>query len=50
MSSVVTEAVAERLAGEQPSRTRAFYAAFAAAVAAGALTYKLLRSEPSRGE
>jgi hypothetical protein len=44
MSSVVTEAVAQRLAGEQPSRTRAFYAAFAAAVAAGTLVYTLLRS------
>jgi hypothetical protein len=46
MSSVVTDAVAQRLAGEQPSRTHAFYAAFAAAVAAGTLVYKALRSEP----
>ena len=46
MSSVVTDAVAQRLAGEQPSRTRALLTAFAAAVAAGALVYKALRSEP----
>ena len=46
MSSVVTDAVAQRLAGEQPSRTRAFYAAFAAAAVAGTLVYKVLRSEP----
>ena len=44
MSSVVTEAAAQRLAGEQPSRPRAFFAAFIAGVAAGSLVYKLLRS------
>ena len=46
MSSIVTDAVAQRLAEEQPSRTHPFYAAFAAAVAAGTLVYKALRSEP----
>jgi hypothetical protein len=50
MSSAVTEAVTQRLAGDRPSRTRAFYTACAAAVAAGTLTYKLLRSEPGRRE
>jgi hypothetical protein len=44
VSSVLTETAAERLAGDQPSRPRAFVAAAAAAVAAGVLVYRLLRS------
>ena len=34
----------KRLAGEQPSRTRAFLTASVVALTAGVLTYKLLRS------
>lgn len=44
MSSVVTDAAAQRLAGEQPSRPRAFVAAVVTGVAAGVIVYKLLRS------
>jgi hypothetical protein len=44
VSSAVEEAAAQRLAGEKPSRTRSFVAAAAAAVAAGTLVYRLLRS------
>ncbi len=44
VSSLVTEAAVQRLAGEQPSRTRAALTAAAAAVVAGTLVYKLLRS------
>jgi hypothetical protein len=44
MASLATETAAKRLAGERPSRTRAFLAASVVAVGAGVLTYKLLRS------
>jgi hypothetical protein len=44
VSSVVTDAAAQRLAGEQPTRPRAFFASVVAGVAAGVLVYKLLRS------
>ncbi len=44
VSSLVTEAAAQRLAGEQPSRARAALTAAAAAAVAGTLVYKLLRS------
>jgi hypothetical protein len=41
---MATQTAAKRLAGERPSRTRAFLAAVVAAAGAGVLTYKLLRS------
>jgi hypothetical protein len=50
MTSVAAEAAAERLAGERPSRPRAFLAACAAAAAAGVVVYKLLRSGGQGGE
>jgi hypothetical protein len=47
VTGTVAEAAAERLAGGRPSRTRALTAAAVAAVAAGTIVYRLLRS---RGE
>jgi hypothetical protein len=44
MSSVVTDAASQRLAGGRPSRTAAFVAAAVTGFAAGVLAYKLLRS------
>jgi hypothetical protein len=44
VTSTLSEAAAERAAGGQPSRPRAFVAAAVAAVAAGVLVYKVLRS------
>jgi hypothetical protein len=44
LSPIAAKAAAERLAGSRPSRVRAFFAAAAAALAAGVLVYKLLRS------
>jgi hypothetical protein len=44
VSAVAAGAAAQRLAGERPSRVRAFVAAAVTGVAAGALAYKLLRS------
>ena len=44
MTSIAAEAAAGRLAGEQHSRPRALLAACVAAVAAGVVVYKLLRS------
>jgi hypothetical protein len=44
MTSVATEAAAQRLAGQRPSRTRAFVAAAVAGCAAAVIAYKLLRS------
>lgn len=44
MAAYATETVGERLAGHRPSRVRALAAAAVAAVGAGVLTYKLLRS------
>jgi hypothetical protein len=44
MASMAAETVGRRLAGERQSRTRAFVTACAAAVGAGVLVYKLLRS------
>jgi hypothetical protein len=43
-SSLPIKTAVSRLAGLRPSRTRAFLAATTAAVAAGALAYRLLRS------
>jgi len=48
LTSIATEAAARRLAGEQQSCPRAFVAACAAAVAAGVVVYKLLRSGGSQ--
>jgi hypothetical protein len=44
VTPLAAEAAVERLAGGRPSRTRALFAAGFAAVAAGTLVYKLLRS------
>jgi hypothetical protein len=41
---VVADAAAQRVAGERPSRPRAFFAAAVAAGATGVLVYKVLRS------
>ena len=50
MTSIAAEAVGRRLAGEQQSRPRALLAACAAAVAAGVVVYKLLRSGSEGGK
>ena len=44
MSSLAAETTAKRLSGERPSRMRALVVACVAAVAAGTVVYKLLRS------
>jgi len=44
VTSFVAETAEKRLAGERPSRTRAFLVASMAAVGAGALIYRVLRS------
>ncbi|HEY5694834.1 MAG TPA: hypothetical protein VIR14_10015 [Gaiellaceae bacterium] len=44
MKPIVVKAAAQRLAGELPSRPRAFFAALVTAGAAGVLVYRLLRS------
>jgi hypothetical protein len=44
MTATATEAVVERLEGKRPSRLRALFVAGTAAVAAGVVVYKLLRS------
>jgi hypothetical protein len=49
MTSIAAEAAERRLAGQQPSRPRAFLAAFVAAAAAGVVVYKLLRSGGQAG-
>jgi hypothetical protein len=49
MTSFATETVAGRIAGERPGRLRAFAVACIAGVAAGALTYKVLRSGADDG-
>jgi len=47
VSGIVEEAVAQRITDdESPSRLRALAAAVVVGVAAAALTYRLLRSEP----
>ena len=43
---VAKDAAVERMSGQQPGRMRALIAAAAAGVAAAALTYRFLRSEP----
>jgi hypothetical protein len=44
VTEIVGEAVAERIAGGRPSRTRTFVAATTVALTAFVLTYKALRS------
>jgi len=44
IGSALAKPAVERLAGGQVSRTRAFVAASVAAVSAGTLVYRLLRS------
>jgi hypothetical protein len=44
VAALATETAAARLAGRRPSRIRALAVAGVAAVAAGTLVYKLLRS------
>jgi hypothetical protein len=43
VTEAIGEAVGERLAGGQPSRTKSFLTAAVAGFAVGVLTYKLLR-------
>lgn len=49
MTSFATETAGRKLAGESPSRLRAFAAAFVAGVAATVIVYKLLRSDTADG-
>ena len=44
MKLLIAKAAAQRATGHRPSRTQAFVAATATAVALGALAYRLLRS------
>jgi hypothetical protein len=44
MKRFMAKTAAERAAGNQPSRMKAFAAAFVTAATAGVLAYKLLRS------
>jgi hypothetical protein len=44
MRGSIAETAMKRLAGEQPSRSRALLAASAAAIGAGVTVYRLLRS------
>jgi hypothetical protein len=44
LTATAAETVVERLEGKRPSRLRALFVAGAAAVGAGVLVYKLLRS------
>ncbi len=44
MTQTVADTAAERLAGEQPSRTRALVTAAFVGVGAAVVTYKLLRA------
>jgi hypothetical protein len=44
VTSFAAETAGKRLAGERPSAMQAFAVACVTAVAAGALTYKILRS------
>ena len=46
MTSFAAETAAQRVSGERPSALRAFAVACVAGFAAGALTYRLLRSQP----
>lgn len=44
MRPIVINAAAQRVAGERPSRARAFFAAVVTAAATGVFAYRLLRS------
>jgi hypothetical protein len=44
MTATAAETVAERLEGKRPSRLRALFVAGTAAIAAGVVVYKVLRS------
>jgi hypothetical protein len=50
MTTTLAETVAGRVAGKPASRARALFASGAAAVAAGVLVYKLLRSGEERND
>jgi hypothetical protein len=45
VKKLLTDTVLQRAGGERPSRTRSLVAAAVAAVAAGVLVYRVLRSE-----
>jgi hypothetical protein len=45
VTTTVVETTVDRLAGRRPSRMRALFVACVAAVGAGTVVYKLLRSE-----
>lgn len=47
--NIALDAVEQRLAGEQPSRTRSLLTAVAAGVAVAVLAYRLLRREDEAG-
>jgi len=49
MTSFAAETAGRKLAGESPSRLRAFATACVAGVAAAAVVYKLLRSDAAGG-
>jgi hypothetical protein len=49
VSSVVEDAVEERLKGGRPGRLRAFFATLAIAVAIAMVAYRLLRSDTDDG-
>jgi hypothetical protein len=49
MTSIAVDAAEQRLAGQRPSRPRAFLAACVAAAAAGVVVYRLLRSGDKGG-
>jgi hypothetical protein len=52
MATLAAKAAGERLAGQRPSRVRAFLAATVAGFGTGVLVYRLLRSgeEPSEDQ
>jgi hypothetical protein len=45
VTAAAVDTVTKRIEGERPSRPKALFAATVAAVAAGVVTYKLLRAE-----
>jgi hypothetical protein len=47
MKTFAVDAVLQKAAGERPSRTRSLFVAASAAVAAGVLVYRVLRSGPA---
>jgi hypothetical protein len=48
MAGFAVDTVLRRAGGERPSRTRSFFVAALAAIAAGVVVYRLLRSAEER--